>query len=84
MAKTATQVPRTARELVQTRVQTPRTAMLPAAQKKWGLLPVPVLVPRQKAMAWQPQEIAPQKEMPGPDSRPQTGSEPRWEPLPAP
>lgn len=89
MAKTATQVPRTARELAQMRVQTPRTAMLPAAQKKWGLLPVPELVPpglppQQKAMAWQPQEIAPQKEMPGPDSRPQTGSKPRWEPLLAP
>ena len=83
MAKRATQVPRTAREPV--RSQTPRTAMLSAAQQTWGLLPVPEPVsPLRKAMAWQAQEIAGQKEKPGPDSRPQTGSEPRWELLPAP
>jgi len=81
----AMQVPRMARELAQVRSQIPRTAMLPAAQQTWGLLlePVPVS-PLRKAMAWQAQEIAGQKEKPGPDSRPQTGSEPRWELLPAP
>jgi hypothetical protein len=45
------------------------------------VLPVPwlelALVPlRQMAMAWQPQEIAPQRERPRLDSRLQTGSEP--------